>query len=277
MDNLIASMLSVSDSDKVGLPCPPPASRPIAQAVDEAVAACFAQAPDLQTSDAYQCSRDRYTAVAQRILARLACGSRIAVGYAAPGHLPLLLENLGYEVEVFDRGDEWRSAYDPPHLSSRWPWQAANLEGARLPYATGALDCIVVSGAFERLLQRHPADVVAELRRVLKVGGLAVFSTPNICNVSNAVALLDGKNIFWSPDVFFAGTDRHNREFTPQEMRSFFEDGGFLAEDYFGVVDHANWRSGTAHHIYDFQSRHGDVDHALMRNTIVGVFSSSSN
>lgn len=102
------------------------------------------------------------------------------------------------------------------------------------------------------------------------------FSTPNVCNVSNVVSLLKGNNIFWDSDIFYGDTDRHNREFTPREVRSLFESNGFVTRAYFGMNDHANWRSGSAQHLYDYQAIYGTPEHGLMRNTIVGVFGKAS-
>ncbi|MBB3859409.1 2-polyprenyl-3-methyl-5-hydroxy-6-metoxy-1,4-benzoquinol methylase [Novosphingobium hassiacum] len=268
----IAGILDKTDGDAIGLPNAPGVPAVIETSIAGAFDACLTEIGVAADSDEFRCSRDRYLTMASIVHVRLSCGSRLLVGYAAPGHLPLLLEKAGYDVSVFDPNPHWRERYNPKALADRWPSEVLDLDGGGLSAATGSVDAVVLTGVLERLFMHHPRAMVAEVRRVLRPSGLVILTTPNVCNISNVVSLLQGNNVFWDTDIFYGGTDRHNREYTPREARALFEGNGFEVEQFFGMNDHANWRSGSAHHVYDFQAINGDVDHPLMRNTIIGVF-----
>src|SRR5262249_13432646 len=95
-----------------------------------------------------------------------------------------------------------------------------------------------------------------------------IFSIPNICNISNIVALLMGVNVFWPTEMFYGGLDRHNREYTPGEVRQLFERSGFGELTLYGINDHNNWRFGANMFAYTVLSALGDR-HPLLRNTTV--------
>ncbi len=268
---LIASILRESD-DLIALPPPPPTPAPIQDLCEKVLAECMSQIGEASETDLFKSSRDRHLAMTAMALVHMPAGARIVMGYAAPGHLALSLHLAGYEVSLVDPNGAWLERYAPQELRHQFGGRVANFDDATLPVETGSIDCLVLTGVFERLLIRHPRDLLREFRRVLSANGIAIFSTPNVCNVSNIVSLLQGNNIFWDSDIFYGGTDRHNREFTPREVRGLFEGNGFKTLEFFGINDHANWRTGSAHHIYDYQALHGTPDHGLMRNTIIGVF-----
>ena len=106
---------------------------------------------------------------------------------------------------------------------------------------------------------------------MLRAGGKVLFSTPNVCNLSNVIALMKGSNVFWPTEIFFGSTDRHNREFTPAEVKKLFLEGGFKIHEFFGINDHANWRTNTQDDIYAFLGTNPE-SHSMLRNTTVGVF-----
>jgi hypothetical protein len=65
--------------------------------------------------------------------------------------------------------------------------------------------------------------------------------------------------------------DRHNREFTVEEVEEVFAAAGFERRALWGMNDHANWRDGGNEFAYSFVARYGDA-HPLTRNTIMGVY-----
>lgn len=274
--HLIASILRDS-ADSIALPPPPPTPAPIAELCEQVLAECASEIGAASETDLFRSSRDCHLAMTAMALIHIPAGARIVVGYAAPGHLALSLDRAGYEVSLVDPNGSWLGRYDPPDLCRRYDRQVANLDEVALPFESGSVDCLVLTGVLERLLVRHPRDLLREFRRVLSADGMIICSTPNVCNISNIVSVLQGNSIFWNPDIFYGGTDRHNREFTPREVRSLFEDNGFETREFFGMNDHANWRTGSAHHIYDYQALHGTPNHGLMRNTIIGVFKKSAS
>lgn len=223
-------------------------------------------------SDYFKCCEDRFATLLTMALAYLPAGSRLLDIGNAPGYLAIMLAQAGYDVDGINLSDAWNSTYPDPKYLELFRVKSADVEKVALPYPDSSFDAIVFTEVLEHIAIRHPREILPEFKRVLKETGVVILSTPNVCNISNIVSLLQGNNIFWDPDIFYGGTDRHNREFTPRETRSLFEDNGFVTREFFGMNDHANWRAGSAHHIYDFQAAHGTPDHDLMRNTIVGVF-----
>lgn len=277
-NDIIDYLLKNADSDAIGMPAAPQTPEAIASAVREVIAeANKVIGEEAVKGDYYQCCQDRFFTLVSMAMQHLSPGARMLDIGNAPGYLAIMLDKAGYSIDGINLSDAWNSTY--PNLSyvDHFRVQACDIEKSALPYPDGAFDAIVFTEVLEHIAIRHPRDLLPEFLRVLRPGGMVLFSTPNVCNVSNVVSLLKGNNIFWDSDIFFGGTDRHNREFTPREVRELFEGCGFAVREYFGMNDHANWRSGSAHHIYDFQAAHGDVDHSLMRNTIIGVFAKTND
>ena len=123
----------------------------------------------------------------------------------------------------------------------------------------------------EPMAVRNPVWVAGEMCRVLRPGGRVIFSTPNVCNISNMYALMMGKNIFWDPGVFYGSLDRHNREYTISEVTACFTSAGFSQEYLWAINDHSNWRGGGNEFAYEYTARYGD-DHVLTRNTTLGIY-----
>jgi 2-polyprenyl-3-methyl-5-hydroxy-6-metoxy-1,4-benzoquinol methylase len=271
-------ILQATDSDVIGLPAPSALSPDIEQLASDVVAESKSAIGEAgANSDYFKCCEDRFKILLQMALSHLPVGARLLDVGNAPGYLAIMLAGAGYDVDGINLSDAWNSSYPDPKYVEQFRVIATDIEKAPLPYGDGAFDAIVFTEVLEHIAIRHPRDLLPEFRRVLADDGIVIFSTPNVCNISNIVSLLQGNNIFWNSDIFYGGTDRHNREFTPREVRSLFEDNGFETREFFGMNDHANWRTGSAHHIYDYQALHGTPDHGLMRNTIIGVFKKSAS
>lgn len=272
IDNIIQFIVDNSDPEVValgGMPDIPPHIQSFSATIVEE---CIEQFGDEASLEDWKCSRERYTATLSMAAKYLGTGSDILVAYDGKGYLSLMLDRAGYNVTRMIPSAHWCDEQLRSGWRSGMRLETCNLDEVAFPFPDGSLDCIVISGVFERLALRHPRSVMTELHRVLRDDGVILFSTPNICNISNVISLIKGNNIFWNSEIFFGGMDRHNREFTPAEIQDLFFEGGFVTKEFFGVTDHANWRSGSAHHVYDYQSAHGDIDHPLMRNTILGIF-----
>lgn len=69
---------------------------------------------------------------------------------------------------------------------------------------------------------------MAECNRILATSGVMCLTTPNVLWHQNLVNIFIGELPFsWS--VFTDSyADRHNREYTPFELRDLFEAGGFM-------------------------------------------------
>lgn len=222
-------------------------------------------------SDYFICSRARFTYLTSLAIAHLSKGDHILDVGNAPGYLGVAMHNAGFKVDGINLSDEWNSTYPEPHWLNLLNVKSIDVERDQLPYENDSLDAILFTEVLEHIAITDPQKIVLEFRRVLRPGGRVIFSTPNVCNISNIIALATGVNIFWAPNIFYGSTDRHNREYTPAEVRSLFESNGFSIEHFFGINDHANWRSGTAEYIYNLLDNKA-VTHALLRNTIMGTF-----
>lgn len=276
IDDIIQYIVRNTDPQLIGLSTMPDIPPQIQSFAQEVVEDCVTLFGEEASSDEWKCSRERYTAIVELSAKYLDTGSDVLVAYDGKGYLSLMLDKAGYDVTRIVPFSSWRDDQQRSGWRADLHLETCNLDDMSIPFSSGSFDCIVFSGMLERLALRHPRDLMPELHRVLRDDGIIIFSTPNICNISNVVSLINGNNIFWDSDIFFSGIDRHNREFTPSEVSKLFAEGGFLVKELYGVTDHANWRSGSAHHIYKFQSTNSDIHHPLMKNTILGVFAKTS-
>ena len=103
-------------------------------------------------------------------------------------------------------------------------------EKDRFPYPDESFDTVLCCELIEHLSQ-DPMHMMAEINRVLKLDGHLVLSTPNITGTRGLQAILHGchPGLFHSYGVPRAGAEvesRHNREYTPGDVRVLFESSG---------------------------------------------------
>jgi glycosyltransferase involved in cell wall biosynthesis/2-polyprenyl-3-methyl-5-hydroxy-6-metoxy-1,4-benzoquinol methylase len=189
----------------------------------------------------------------------------------APGHVAMCLHRLGFAITGLNLNAEWRKTYPDPTWLETLSVQECDIEKSALPFHESQFDAILFTEVLEHIAVTDPSAILKEFRRVLKPGGLVLFSTPNVCNISNICALLHGMNIFWAPKIFYGSCDRHNREYTPSEVIDCFQQAGLEIVELWGINDHANWRAGGGEFAYELVSKFGD-NSFLLRNTIVGIF-----
>lgn len=273
--DVLHDILDVFDECEIGLP--PPTLVPSSSLVEgSCVAAEMMQMLEgelgsIADSDYFKCSRERFTHLVQLALEVLPRGSHLLDVGNAPGYLAQALYLAGYAVAGINLSDAWNATYPDLEYLKRFDVKSCNIEISPLPYADQSFDGIVFTEVLEHIAVTRPEELLIEFKRVLKPGGVVLFSTPNVCNLSNILALATGKNVFWPTSMFYGSTDRHNREWTPTEVRQLFEAAGFRAEYFYGMNDHANWRMGVADQIYALLGNH-PKSHALLRNTTVGLF-----
>jgi 2-polyprenyl-3-methyl-5-hydroxy-6-metoxy-1,4-benzoquinol methylase len=148
--------------------------------------------------------------------------------------LPIYIDQLGYSH--VSMANKWRSlSLDAEHLAKfvatdKYHCDYFDAEVERFPYDDGIFDTVVCSEVIEHLKQ-DPAHMIAEINRVLKPGGRLILTTPNITSVFALYRLLSGAH----PQVWSVYTgkdgDRHNREYTPAEIRKLLQWAGFSDVD----------------------------------------------
>ena len=268
---VLDALLNAYKGEEIDLPAPPPGAHAYSENVESLIKALESELGEAASTDYFRCSRERFSHIINLAMRYLPAGGRLLDIGNAPGFLGLGLLKAGFRVDGINLSDAWNATYPDQECLVRFKAKSCNIEQDRLPYSERSFDGIVFTEVLEHIAVRRPEDILPEFKRIMKPNGLLLFSTPNVCNLSNIVALAKGLNVFWRPDIFYGSLDRHNREYTPGEVRTLFDKCGFRVLDLYGVNDHANWREGAAGEIYSFL---GAVprDHPLLRNTIIGVF-----
>jgi SAM-dependent methyltransferase len=104
-------------------------------------------------------------------------------------------------------------------------------EKDRFPYADDWFATVLCCELLEHL-PSDPMHMMAEIHRILRPGGHLVLTTPNIASMRAVAGILQGFHPALFP-AYIRPTDggptdaRHNREYTPREIESLFQDSGF--------------------------------------------------
>ncbi|PWU08214.1 MAG: hypothetical protein C5B51_08195 [Terriglobia bacterium] len=145
------------------------------------------------------------------------------------------------------------------------------------PYPDGYYATVLCCELLEHL-STDPMHMMTEINRVLKPGGSLVLTTPNAASLRALTAILQG----YHPGFFSAYLRpvedeeieaRHNREYTPGEIRRLFENAGFevtrLETGEFREQPHPEF--GWVRHLLDTYrldaSLRGDGIYAVGRKT----------
>lgn len=173
-------------------------------------------------------------------------GARLLDLGSWPPLLRLLDQVWGYEVS----GTLPPDPLDPGPREVRVPPAAGlpaasvrlhpvDLQRDRLPHETGSVDVVTCWEVLEHL-GRDPMHLLAEVNRVLAPGGVLHLTTPNAASAASVRSVLaGGPPGFWTHFTVMAGDDRHNREYTPAELRILLAAAGLSAD---GVRTQAVWR-----------------------------------
>jgi SAM-dependent methyltransferase len=135
-----------------------------------------------------------------------------------------------------------------------------NLEKDPFPYAADSFDAVLMCEIIEHLPE-DPVHPLTEIRRVLRLGGHLILTTPNVNRLENTAKTLDGENT-WDLYSGYGPYGRHNREWTTAEMRSLLSENGYEIEMLFTADVHPDY--GTYYAYWDkvaalIHSRRGDL------------------
>jgi 2-polyprenyl-3-methyl-5-hydroxy-6-metoxy-1,4-benzoquinol methylase len=201
-------------------------------------------------------------------------GGRVLDVGCSPGHLAMALVKAGFEVQGIDLNAVWLAKY-APGWAERLRITHTNIEQDPFPFPSESFDLVIFTEVLEHIAVTDPCVILQEIRRVLRPGGRMLLSTPNVANLSNVVALIQGENVFWPPEIFYGSVDRHNREYAPQELLQLVARAGFAhqALDYMNTW--SNWNHTTAplfHRLLDGSERANRLGrHPLFNNTLFVV------
>jgi hypothetical protein len=120
----------------------------------------------------------------------------------------------------FRAGDQWGPIVS--HLD-------ADAELDRYPLENTSAACVV---SFELLehFAGDPMHCIAEVNRILSLHGHFFLTTPNVLYSNNIVNILVGQHPSGWSVYTNSYADRHNREYTPFEVKRLLEGGGFSVQ-----------------------------------------------
>jgi SAM-dependent methyltransferase len=166
-------------------------------------------------------------------LARIPDGSGplLEIG-AAPFSMTLLLRReRRFDIRLVNYGFEGSLTLSSRRFgeSATFPCAGTNVECEPLPYPDRTFDVVLCAEVLEHLTF-DPTYMLCEIHRVLRPEGRLVLTTPNVLRrflrYRSLRALVRGGNVH-GPYSGFGPYGRHNREFTPREVRTLVEGCGF--------------------------------------------------
>jgi len=117
---------------------------------------------------------------------------------------------------VSPREDHWDDIFKKYNISS-FEWDLNEFLDNRELY--NSFDCIIFLETLEHL-NRWPEQVLDDIRKLLKPGGLLLLSTPNLVRISNRIRMFLGKPPN-NPFKYSVAGEHHVREYTLSELKDF--------------------------------------------------------
>jgi SAM-dependent methyltransferase len=104
-----------------------------------------------------------------------------------------------------------------------------DLERDSLSMEDGSIDCAVFSEVIEHLNPYYVNHTLAEINRILKMGGKLIVTTPNIASLFRRLKLLLGKQPVYR---------LHVKEYTKYEVEELLRNSGFkILESFYSEVN----------------------------------------
>ncbi len=100
-----------------------------------------------------------------------------------------------------------------------------NVEKEEFPFKPKSFDLVLFCEIIEHLTV-DPVHPLVQINRLLDRGGYMIITTPNVLRYENVLKLVLGRNVH---DHYsgYGAYGRHNREYTPAELRDLVESLGF--------------------------------------------------
>lgn len=113
--------------------------------------------------------------------------------------------------------DEFRKTGAKTHVELTF--SHFNIEEDEFPFESGSLDVVLFCEIIEHLLN-DPCRVLREIKRVLRLGGTLVLTTPNVNRIENVARMISGTNMY-DPYSTYGPYERHNREYNSMSFTCF--------------------------------------------------------
>lgn len=159
--------------------------------------------------------------------------SRVLELGASPYFMSLLLKRLlkcrvDFANYFSDQSRENRreilvsEKYNEKHV---FDYKNFNVERDVFPFKNNTYDLVLFCEIIEHLTV-DPVHPLVQINNLLIDGGYLIITTPNVLRYENVFKLVTGKNIY---DHYsgYGAYGRHNREYTPSELRLLVESLGF--------------------------------------------------
>jgi SAM-dependent methyltransferase len=102
-----------------------------------------------------------------------------------------------------------------------------NVEGEQAPYENDIFDGVLFLEILEHM-SIDPMMALQEINRITKKGGFLLLSTPNVISYRSLDNAINGRHPFLSSQYLKRrATDRHNREYTPNEIEELLQCAGY--------------------------------------------------
>jgi SAM-dependent methyltransferase len=141
----------------------------------------------------------------------------------------LTLTNCAEDVEYTGVESLVNSRYRETH---RFDYSHVNLDHDPLPFGDQQFEVVVFCEVLEHLAL-DPVHALLEIQRVMTPGGHLILSTPNAARLDIVLRAVRGDSSVFPAYHHYGLYGRHNREYTPAEVRLLLEATGFQVERCF--------------------------------------------
>lgn len=200
--------------------------------------------------DGYTDSDNRYLETF-RVFNRYYQGGKVVDVGGWPGDLSCLLAMLGFDITLIDKDPKRPTVKSFDHSADGYitmgPRSLAekcylhgistlscDIERERIPLEDRSVDFVVFTEVIEHL-RVGPLNALREIRRVLKTGGRALLSTPNLLSLKNRISFVTGRASYDTLDMPYSavaaeeriGHGGHFRVFSMPELVDLVQRSGF--------------------------------------------------